>query len=1186
MIVAEIVAERPSQPYPGLRPFEAYEWSIFFGRERMVDDVIDRLARDRLVVVHGASGSGKSSLIRAGVLPKLARQHLRHGAPWLTCAIRPSGGPLWNLATEFAKLEERADDLARVQAIHGLFSRRDATLASVVGASEQLSGKSVCVLVDQFEELFRYERETSREEAELFVDLIGSVAMEPDGARAQDSAEVHVVVTMRSEFLGACARFDGLAETINRTQYLVPRMDDNSLMRAVRRPARMFDGFIDERLSARLIASVRGREDELPLLQHGLMLMWDEALRVKSGEGVVLDGTSVEKAGGLAELLSRHADEVMALVAPDERRARLVEMIFRELTDPNAEGSAIRRPRALLDLAAAAGIATDELRPLINAFRAPGVSFLTPYASAPLTDETVVDVSHEALIRCWRRITSGQDGWLRREFDDGLAWRSLLAEARAFAKNPARVLSAGATEDRSKLFAERNEFWSQRYGGGRRIVGNLLEASRKAAARARRRRLAVATSLAALTIGAIGAAGFSVVELRKETVAEAVALEEKAKEADAGARAKDAAEKAEKAEAKAQEEKEKAEIAAAKAEKAEAVALAERTKAVSAAVAAKKAEDDALVQKTNALDAASKAEAEKTKAAQESEVSKMVFANVLAVAQLRVPGKTTEQQFFERAKKLAENGNGVAEDIVGLCYLNGLGTSREYLKAREWFERSAAAGVPRAMLDMGYLYHFGRGVPVDFSKALEWYERAAAAGEIVAANNIGALYYDGVGVTEDDTRAHQYYEQAALAGDGMAMDNIGKQYWSGRGVPRDYTKAREWFEKGIAAGEPSAMRDIGSLYRDGAGVAKDYAKALEFFQMATDAGDVAAATEIGNLYYNGNAVSQDHVKAREYYEIAAEAGDRAAMRNLGVVYYNGGYGVTQDFNKAREWYEKAAGAGEATAMLDLANLYENGKGVSQDNGKAREWYEKAAQTGNANAMNRLAARYELGIGMPQDYAKAREWYEKAAATGDTDAMRSIASVYEDGRGVAQDYDKAREWYEKAAAAGDSSASREIFDLHIKVEKTEVHEVSAAGRYDDALRLQVDLAQEIEVDEVKTDNKPGERTARALQELSWYALFAHDFARALAASERAHLLAPDDLEIETNHAHALMFLGRTPESRKLYLQHRNDTISRNDKRWNQVIAEDFAEFRKAGLASPLMGEIESALATKSRGTNSR
>src|ERR1700691_6095659 len=135
-------AARPEQPYPGLRPFEASEWSIFFGRERMVDDVIERLAHNRLVLIHGASGSGKSSLVRAGVMPKLARQHQRHGAPWLTCAMRPSGGPLWNLASEFARLEGRGEDIERIGAIAGSFNARGATLATVAASLAGFAGQS------------------------------------------------------------------------------------------------------------------------------------------------------------------------------------------------------------------------------------------------------------------------------------------------------------------------------------------------------------------------------------------------------------------------------------------------------------------------------------------------------------------------------------------------------------------------------------------------------------------------------------------------------------------------------------------------------------------------------------------------------------------------------------------------------------------------------------------------------------------------------------------------------------------------------------------------------------------------------------------------------------------------------------------------------------------------------------
>jgi formylglycine-generating enzyme required for sulfatase activity len=469
----------PERPYPGLRPFEKEEWAIFFGRERMIDEVIGRLAESRLVLIHGVSGSGKSSLVKAGVLPKLALQYSRHGASWLTCEMRPSGGPLWNLAAAFAGLEKRQNDLERVSAVAGQFNARKASLASVAASLDGVNGKSLCLLVDQFEELFRYEKETSRDEAELFVDLVGRAAAGEAREAAPDGVDLHVIVTMRSEFLGECARFAGFAETINRTQYLVPRMDDDGLLRAVRRPAQMYGGEFDEALAERLIASVLGREDELPLLQHGLMLMWDDAVkRVKPGERAKLDSAIVDEAGDLAELLSRHADRVMASVAPDEPGEALVEEVFRGLTDVNSQGSAIRRPLSFHDLCAITDARPDVLHPTLDAFRAPGVSFLTPYAPAPIEDKTPIDISHEALIRCWGRINDKEKGWLQKEFRDGLAWRLLVFEAGNFARDETHILSKAMTEAgerRLKLF---NEAWSKRYGGGWADVKALVDASR------------------------------------------------------------------------------------------------------------------------------------------------------------------------------------------------------------------------------------------------------------------------------------------------------------------------------------------------------------------------------------------------------------------------------------------------------------------------------------------------------------------------------------------------------------------------------------------------------------------------------------------------------------------------------------------------------------------------------------
>jgi formylglycine-generating enzyme required for sulfatase activity len=463
---------RPERPYPGLRPFDEKEWAIFFGREEMIDEVIGRLAESRLVLIHGISGSGKSSLVRAGVLPKLALQYRRHDAPWLTCAMRPSGGPLWNLAAEFAGLEGRAGDLERIDAIASRFSARSASLASVAVSLEGVQGKSLCILVDQFEELFRYEKDVSRDEAELFIDVIQRAAAGEGSEAPPDAVDVHVIVTMRSEFLGECARFAGFAETINRTQYLVPRMDHDGLMRAVRRPAQMYGGVFDEGIAERLIASVRGREDELPLLQHGLMLMWEA--RTESGERATLDGRIVDEAGGLAELLSSHADKVMASVAPDERRQQIVEAVFRALTDVNSEGSAIRRPLGFQKLCAVTGARPKELDAILNAFRAPAVSFVTPYAPLPIGEQTPIDISHEALIRSWRRLNAENDGWLQREIRDGLAWRMLLHQA----DDKKNFLPEVATEVRADWLRKRNRVWAERYGGGWEKIVTLLRASR------------------------------------------------------------------------------------------------------------------------------------------------------------------------------------------------------------------------------------------------------------------------------------------------------------------------------------------------------------------------------------------------------------------------------------------------------------------------------------------------------------------------------------------------------------------------------------------------------------------------------------------------------------------------------------------------------------------------------------
>jgi hypothetical protein len=319
--------------------------------------------------------------------------------------MRPSGGPLWNLAVALARLEGRDGDVSRVETIRRAFDRPDARLRDAVATEIGLAGQQVCILVDQFEELFRYAREISRDESQLFIELFAGLP-EDNG----DSG-VHAVVTMRSEFLGECARYDGLAEAINRTQYLLPRMDREGLLRAIRRPTELYGGTIDADLAERLIADAGGGQDELPLIQHALMLLWNQVSEKAGSQRRLGLDLYRRQEGGVAALLSDHASRVMTAAAPDPPQQTVVELLFRALTDINAEGQGTRRPQRFDRLVAVTGGDREMLRGIINAFRAEGVSFLTPYPPAPIEDSTIIDISHEALIRCWRRIADPEHGW-------------------------------------------------------------------------------------------------------------------------------------------------------------------------------------------------------------------------------------------------------------------------------------------------------------------------------------------------------------------------------------------------------------------------------------------------------------------------------------------------------------------------------------------------------------------------------------------------------------------------------------------------------------------------------------------------------------------------------------------------------------------------------------------------------
>jgi carboxyl-terminal processing protease len=390
-----------------------------------------------------------------------------------------------------------------------------------------------------------------------------------------------------------------------------------------------------------------------------------------------------------------------------------------------------------------------------------------------------------------------------------------------------------------------------------------------------------------------------------------------------------------------------------------------------------------------------------------------------------------DQKDYARARDLFERaaaaGNAASMNNLGTLYSAGNGVTQDYAEARRWYEKSASMDLPIAMGNLGILYRDGKGVTQDYAEARRWFEKAAAAGDAGGMNNLGALYFNGQGVAQDYAEARRWYERSAALGNGVAMRNLGDLYRDGRSVAQDYAEARRWFEKAAAAGDAGGMNDLGRLYVNGQGVAQDYAEARRWYEKAAAAGSAFGMTNLGALYANGQGGAQDYAEARRWFEKSATLGNGAAMWQLGASYRDG-KGVKQDYAEARRWFEKAAAVGDANGMNDLGILHYTGQGVAQDYAEARRWYEKAAAAGSAFGMSNLGALYANGQGGAQDYAEARRWYEKGAALGNGVAMRNLGDLYRDGKGVTKSLADARAWYEKAATANDAAAKDRLKEL--------------------------------------------------------------------------------------------------------------------------------------------------------------
>ena len=441
-------------PFPGLRPFEIDEAPLFYGRGSHLGDMLQLLHEQHGLAVVGSSGCGKSSLVKAGLLPEIMKGMLgSRNATWKCIVARPGGDPYFNLAKELVGQLSTQDGTASdsesilfcEQTLRcgplGLFDAIDDTLPP-----ENLH---VLVLIDQFEELFRFSRrdksdnsgddpskkEDQTNDALAFVDMLLATAN-------RRNPRVYVALTMRSDFLGECDAFRGLPEWVTRCQFLPPRLTREELQDAISRPPQhpQFAGYVEPDVVSELIAAMGDRQDQLPLIQHALLRMWklaeqnrlsaslSDELQKTSG-AVAITRDHLNSIGGVANALNQHADQLfesLPQVTGLANAHHIVRRLFCALCQSGGDGRRVRRLSTVAEVAAIAEVTSDEVKQIVANFTAQGVNFV--YASQTDAGETNLDISHESLIRNWSRLND----WLDMEEQAYSHYESLVRSANEY----------------------------------------------------------------------------------------------------------------------------------------------------------------------------------------------------------------------------------------------------------------------------------------------------------------------------------------------------------------------------------------------------------------------------------------------------------------------------------------------------------------------------------------------------------------------------------------------------------------------------------------------------------------------------------------------------------------------------------------------------------------------------------
>lgn len=520
-----------SCPFTGLRSFTEEESLYFKGRDLQVDQITALLEKNRFLMVTGASGEGKSSIIYAGLIPNARAGFFKaRFTNWVVADFRPERSPVKNMARALADQFETSAATVETELRRGFSSLIDLYTSSPYYIDDQDSdwqqlpdsekkekgrkAANLIILVDQFEEFFtnpeNFHSQAPSQDSQIVVNLI----LESARIALKRNLPVYIICTMRSDYIGQCPAFRGLAEYIGFSQFFVPRLKRKDLKQVIEEPTLLSGNSISKRLVERLVFDISEGVDQLPILQHALSQVWMAADKGREQMDLLhyamVGGMSADELPdedkekflqwfatlppqesqhysetGLHKIIEIHASALYENAATifnaqhgehpitQQQAKRIIAVTFSCLTKID-NSRAVRNRMSLADITGIineSGVTVETVGGVLDVFRKEGNSFIRPFHTDDphthhLSGETVLDITHESLIRNWKKLNQ----WAAKEFDfysTYLDLRKQLDRWRESEKSDHFLLPIGPLTYFENWYStcKPNVYWIRRYAG-------------------------------------------------------------------------------------------------------------------------------------------------------------------------------------------------------------------------------------------------------------------------------------------------------------------------------------------------------------------------------------------------------------------------------------------------------------------------------------------------------------------------------------------------------------------------------------------------------------------------------------------------------------------------------------------------------------------------------------------------